>query len=572
MTFLPIVGRELRVASRRSSTFWSRTAMAAICIGIGVFIFIVSSQEASSEMGKTLFATMAGLCFLHAILVGVRHTADCLSEEKREGTLGLLFLTDLKGYDVVFGKLFSTSINSFYGLLALMPIMAIPMLMGGITNGELWRVALLLVNTFFFSLSAGMFFSSISKDSRKAMGCTFVFLLFFTVGFPLLVNAVRFFNKFQTLEMLSRWVNPGYCGALVEDLEYRAKSHEFWISLGCVHAMGWLLLVLACIIVPRSWQDRPSGAKAQSAREKMRALTDGGSHERLSRRRRLLDINAFYWLAAHRRFKQFWLWVAFASVGALWVWGYEENKNEWVGVPNYFLTCFCLNSFLKAFFASESVRRLGEDRKTGSLELLLSTSLTVSDIIKGQLLALRRHFVLPLIFVLTVETVYFFIAVHSESTSADDMGSIVAYAMAMMILLIADIAAMAFVGMWNGLTAANPARAAGMTFRKVVFYPVAATFIISALVSVMILVPMSRMGSSGPGSGFNPAWVCLALYFIPSIIADIGFGTRALNSLNTQFRHAATQRYAGAGSGWTLFWSRFWGAIYRKRTDSGAAT
>ena len=28
-------------------------------------------------------------------------TADCLSEEKREGTLGLLFLTDLRGYDIV---------------------------------------------------------------------------------------------------------------------------------------------------------------------------------------------------------------------------------------------------------------------------------------------------------------------------------------------------------------------------------------------------------------------------------------------------------------------------------------
>ena len=34
-------------------------------------------------------------------LCAMRNTADSLSAEKREGTLGLLFLTDLRGYDVV---------------------------------------------------------------------------------------------------------------------------------------------------------------------------------------------------------------------------------------------------------------------------------------------------------------------------------------------------------------------------------------------------------------------------------------------------------------------------------------
>ena len=51
-----------------------------------------------------LFTVLNAIAFIFCLLAGVFLTADCLSEEKREGTLGLLFLTSLKGYDVVLGK------------------------------------------------------------------------------------------------------------------------------------------------------------------------------------------------------------------------------------------------------------------------------------------------------------------------------------------------------------------------------------------------------------------------------------------------------------------------------------
>ena len=49
----------------------------------------------------------------YCLLEGTRLAADCRGEEKREGTLGLLFLTDLQGYDVVLGKYLATSPRSF---------------------------------------------------------------------------------------------------------------------------------------------------------------------------------------------------------------------------------------------------------------------------------------------------------------------------------------------------------------------------------------------------------------------------------------------------------------------------
>ena len=95
-------------------------------------------------------------------------TSDCLSEEKREGTLGLLFLTDLKGYDVVIGKLTAKSMNSFYAVLSVVPILALPLLMGGVTAGEFARMALVVVNTLLFSLTLGICVSAVSHSPRKA--------------------------------------------------------------------------------------------------------------------------------------------------------------------------------------------------------------------------------------------------------------------------------------------------------------------------------------------------------------------------------------------------------------------
>src|SRR6267143_6346346 len=130
------------------------------------------------------------MAFGFALATGVFLTGDCLSEEKREGTLGLLFLTDLRGYDVVLGKLISHSVQAFYGLLAAFPVLALTLLAGGVSGGEFWRMMLVFCNTLFFSLSVGLLVSSISRDAMKAINGTLLFCLLFVAGLPLAEWAV----------------------------------------------------------------------------------------------------------------------------------------------------------------------------------------------------------------------------------------------------------------------------------------------------------------------------------------------------------------------------------------------
>src|SRR5438045_3244086 len=123
MTFLPIVERELRAGSRRKATYRLRwwTALVAIIASCGwlIFVWVLSGR---GNLGKALFTILTSYTFALCVLAGIFLTSDTLSEEKREGTLGLLFLTDLKGYDVVLGKFVARSLNAFYALLALLPL------------------------------------------------------------------------------------------------------------------------------------------------------------------------------------------------------------------------------------------------------------------------------------------------------------------------------------------------------------------------------------------------------------------------------------------------------------------
>ena len=156
MTVLPVVARELRIAARKRGNFWLRVAaaLAGMILGSGFMALSTLRGVGAAPLGGVLFGVLTWLALAAALSAGLFFTSDCLSEEKREGTLGLLFLTDLKGYDIVLGKLAATSLNAFYGMLAIFPVMAIPLLAGGVTGAEFWRVVLVSLNNLLFSLAA----------------------------------------------------------------------------------------------------------------------------------------------------------------------------------------------------------------------------------------------------------------------------------------------------------------------------------------------------------------------------------------------------------------------------------
>ena len=170
-----VIVRELRRMSRRRATFQNRALVCALAMFVlGVISVWMDWVTASATIGfppkgAMVFRGLAVLLMFLCAIGGVSLTADCLSEERREGTLGLLFLTPLSGLDVLLGKLVSSALAAVYWILGILPVLSLTLLMGGVTFGEFFRLSLTLLNTLFLSLAAGLFVSSLTEDARKAI-------------------------------------------------------------------------------------------------------------------------------------------------------------------------------------------------------------------------------------------------------------------------------------------------------------------------------------------------------------------------------------------------------------------
>ncbi len=103
MTVLPIIERELRGQARKSFTYWLRVAVPRI--GSSSRSVTPGRREILDlDAGGRLFGFLNSTLFFGIWLFVPLIAADCLSSERREGTLGLLFLTPLTARNIVLAK------------------------------------------------------------------------------------------------------------------------------------------------------------------------------------------------------------------------------------------------------------------------------------------------------------------------------------------------------------------------------------------------------------------------------------------------------------------------------------
>jgi ABC-type transport system involved in multi-copper enzyme maturation permease subunit len=398
MNCLPIVGRELRVAARKRSTFWLRVAAAltALLIGGGCMVLSLLPGSRSFQMGSALFNVLTWLCLAAGLSAGLFFTSDCLSEEKREGTLGLLFLTDLRGYDVALGKLLATSLRGFYALLAVLPILSITLCMGGVTGAQYWKNALALVNALFFSLAAGMAVSAVSRDSQKAMMGTLLVLLLLALGGPVVDGTIAGM-KGHSFEPYWSLLSPAYVLAAASAW----GGSSYWNALVTTHLLGWGMLALASVLVPHTWQERKKTGAGRSQGWSY-AWRYGGARRRLRLRRRLIGRQPVAWLACRERWQSLGLWtIALLAVGGFVAALLSALPQETWIVWSYIGDLFTLILYLWA--ASQACRFFVEARRSGLLELVLATPLNEKQIVAGQWQALLRMFGLPVLLLLGVQ-------------------------------------------------------------------------------------------------------------------------------------------------------------------------
>jgi ABC-type Na+ efflux pump permease subunit len=181
-------------------------------------------------------------------------------------------------------------------------------------------------------------------------------------------------------------------------------------------------------------------------------------------------------------------------------------------------------------------RQLAEDRSQGTLELLLSTPLSVADILEGQLLALMRQFLGPLMVVVAANL--FFMAAYSsrmldaDFDSSQDSTPWVCLWIAVIIMLAADLVALFWVGQWQALVSRNPTRAAVSTQMRILVLP----WLLFGI-SMGVVLPQMANSTNDQNVWKTP----LGLWLAFGLVADLLFGLYARAKLQSQFRLAASQ-------------------------------
>ena len=144
---LPLLAKELTEQSARRRTYIIRVVYAAALYGFTLWTFWnqlgswSSNSFAMIGKGRELFEALAWLQFAGLYLFLPAMTCGVLTSEKERETLGLLLLTKLGPWTIVFEKLFGRLVPMASFVLLSTPLLAVAYSLGGVEAFEIGQLA-----------------------------------------------------------------------------------------------------------------------------------------------------------------------------------------------------------------------------------------------------------------------------------------------------------------------------------------------------------------------------------------------------------------------------------------------
>ena len=391
--------RELREGARRPFNYWLRAGAGAAGLLMVVYIINQVLDEEEKLIGQFLFAGLHIVSLGLICLVVPWMTADCISREKREGTLGLLFLTPLTAGGIVAGKGLVQALRALTLWVSLAPVLTIPFLMGGVAWEDATAFLALEFSTLLLCLAAGLLASTLVK----VRGAAFVVALLLAAALVAVFCQSICFCFLAQVPLDVDW--PEGYAALLFGLPWDIIWDNFVSVRGLAptpaaiahvwHQTLWLspipaLLLFVLVLrfaawrMANSWQDKiPSALQVSLLRRYCTPL-----FRRRYRRtmQRTLDWNPIAWLQQYSwkaRLGKWGLCLAFlliecaaGSAGQ----GARETTHEALALALAGIYTFAgINGFL-------------EEKRSGALELLLVTPISVNKLIFGRVWGLWKQF------------------------------------------------------------------------------------------------------------------------------------------------------------------------------------
>ena len=254
----PVFNREFRTRLRSRKTRAIRLAVgipAALVIIVSYYQLIAAMcREVRTECGEVwVVASFLQLLVICFIVPGL--TANAISQEKEQRTWGLLLITRLSAWQIIWGKLVARLMPIPILMIAFVPFQVYSAVASGMPAYQTVGTYVILLACVFFFAAQAFFWSWAFRRTSVAISAAYGTVFFFTVG-TLIIEGLAQLTRTgpERMSFLMR-VNPFFVlGSLLDESDMKTL-HDAIQAAGIMSAI-YVAAGVILLLVMKHYLDR----------------------------------------------------------------------------------------------------------------------------------------------------------------------------------------------------------------------------------------------------------------------------------------------------------------------------
>ena len=177
---LAFLTRSIRQESRLLTHHAVRGAM--VLLALVAFFWQVAVTPKLGASGLILVNKISEYCYYCLTLLGIMYFSLAITEEKEEETLPLLRMTGVRNFTLLIGKSIPRLAIVLLLILVAAPFLLLSISLGGVVPEQILAIVLGMMCYAFCLSQLGLFCSTITRNSQRAVSLTFVLWLVLEFG------------------------------------------------------------------------------------------------------------------------------------------------------------------------------------------------------------------------------------------------------------------------------------------------------------------------------------------------------------------------------------------------------
>lgn len=208
--FNPVLVKELRSRMRGARAFILLTVYLLILSGVALLFYTAIADISATDLnsgrtiGKSMFFLIGAVALVEVCIITPALTAGSIAGEKERQSYDLLIASLLSPWQIVWGKLAAALSFALLLILAIVPLMSLAFLFGGVSLTEVLIALVGLVTTALFYASIGVFWSAAMRTTLGANSLALGTVILMLLGIPFI--AIMFSLIFGR-EVSPEWIN-----------------------------------------------------------------------------------------------------------------------------------------------------------------------------------------------------------------------------------------------------------------------------------------------------------------------------------------------------------------------------